>query len=152
MQTRRQTLKQGAAVAGLLAGAVMLPAPALAFNKDAFGSSEIERALKALGVSGELTESGDVGLKAPDIAENGAVVPMTVSSSIDNLKQLALVVENNPAPLVAVFDVSPEVEADFATRAKMGQSSDVYAIAITSDGKAFYTKKEVKVTLGGCGG
>ncbi|MCB2070055.1 MAG: thiosulfate oxidation carrier protein SoxY, partial [Ottowia sp.] len=67
-------------------------------------------------------------------------------------KQLVLMVEKNPSPLVAVFNVTPDIEASFATRSKMGQSSDVYAIAVTTDGKALFTKKEVKVTLGGCGG
>ena len=63
-----------------------------------------------------------------------------------------LLVEKNPSALVATFKVTPDVEANFSTRTKMGESSDVYAVAITADGKAHYTKKEVKVTLGGCGG
>ena len=63
-----------------------------------------------------------------------------------------LLVEKNPNALVAVFNVTPEVEAKFATRSKMGETSDVYAIAVTKDGKALFSKKEVKVTLGGCGG
>ena len=91
-------------------------------------------------------------LTAPDIAENGAVVPLAVASTLPNVKQLLLLVEKNPNALVAVFNVTPEVDASFATRAKMGESSDVYAVAITADGKAHYAKKEVKVTLGGCGG
>ena len=77
---------------------------------------------------------------------------MTVATTLPNVKEMLLIVEKNPAPLVALFNVSPEVEANFATRAKMGQSSDVYAVAVTTDGKALYAKKEVKVTLGGCGG
>ena len=103
-------------------------------------------------MTGALAESKDVTLTAPDIAENGAVVPMTVATTLPNVKEMLLMVEKNPSPLVAVFNVSPEVEANFATRAKMGQSSDVYAVAVTTDGKALYAKKEVKVTLGGCGG
>jgi sulfur-oxidizing protein SoxY len=63
-----------------------------------------------------------------------------------------VLVEKNPSSLVAKFDVSDAVEPSFSTRAKMGQTSDVYAVAITKDNKAFFTKKEVKVTLGGCGG
>ena len=88
----------------------------------------------------------------PDIAENGAVVPLTASTTLAGVKKVLILVEKNPAAMVALFNVTDSVEASFATRAKMGQSSDVYAVAIMADGKAFYAKKEVKVTLGGCGG
>lgn len=152
MQTRRQTLKQSAAVAGLLAGTGLFPQYALAFNKAAFDAKSLNDAIKALGGAGAPAESGSVSLTAPDIAENGAVVPLAVASTLPNVKQLLLLVEKNPNALVAVFNVTPEVDPSFATRAKMGESSDVYAVAITNDGKAHYAKKEVKVTLGGCGG
>ncbi|MEZ5605866.1 MAG: thiosulfate oxidation carrier protein SoxY [Burkholderiaceae bacterium] len=152
MQTRRETLRQGALAASVLTAGSLLSQPALAFNKAAFDGKQMADALKGLGVTGALTESKDVTLTAPDIAENGAVVPMTVATTLPNVKEMLLMVEKNPAPLVAVFKVSPEVEANFATRSKMGQSSDVYAVAVTTDGKALYAKKEVKVTLGGCGG
>ena len=152
MQTRRHTLKQGAVVAGLLAGTGLFPQYAHAFNKAAFDAKTLGDALKALGASGAPEASGSVTLTAPDIAENGAVVPLAVASTLPNVKQLLLLVEKNPNALVAVFNVTPEVDASFATRAKMGESSDVYAVAITADGKAHYAKKEVKVTLGGCGG
>ena len=152
MQTRRETLRQGALAASVLTAGSLLSQPALAFNKAAFDGKQMADAFKALGVSGSPTESKDVTLTAPDIAENGAVVPMTVATTLPNVKEMLLIVEKNPAPLVALFNVSPEVEANFATRAKMGQSSDVYAVAITADSKALYAKKEVKVTLGGCGG
>jgi sulfur-oxidizing protein SoxY len=107
--------------------------------------------LKALGV-GAPVESKDVTIGGPDIAENGAVVPLTASTTQAGVKQLLILVEKNPSTLVAQFNVTDSVEANFATRAKMGQSSDVYAVAITADGKALFAKKEVKVTLGGCGG
>ena len=152
MQTRRETLRQGALAASVLTAGSLLSQPALAFNKAAFDGKQMADAFKALGVSGSPTESKDVTLTTPDIAENGAVVPMTVATTLPNVKEMLLIVEKNPAPLVALFNVSPEVEANFATRAKMGQSSDVYAVAVTTDGKALYAKKEVKVTLGGCGG
>jgi sulfur-oxidizing protein SoxY len=106
---------------------------------------------KALGLPMP-TESKDVGLTAPDIAENGAVVPMTVQTSLSGAKKLLLLVEKNPSPLIAQFNVNPSVDANFQTRAKMGQSCDVYAVAVMDDGKTLFTKKEVKVTLGGCGG
>ncbi len=152
MQTRRQTIKQSAVVAGLLAGTGLFPQYAHAFNKAAFDAKTLGDALKALGASGAPEASGSVTLTAPDIAENGAVVPLAVASSLAGVKQLVLLVEKNPNALVAVFNVSPEVDASFATRAKMGETSDVYAVAITGDGKAHFAKKEVKVTLGGCGG
>ena len=77
---------------------------------------------------------------------------MGASTTLPGVKQMLLLVEKNPAALAALFNVTDSVEANFTTRAKMGQSSDVYAIAITNDGKALFAKKEVKVTLGGCGG
>ena len=152
MQTRRQTLKQSALVAGLLAGTGLFPQYAQAFNADAFAAKSLTDALKALGVSAAPAESADVTLTAPDIAENGAVVPFAAATSLPNVKQMLLMVEKNPNALLAVFNVTPEVQPSFSTRGKMGESSDVYAIAITDDGKALYAKKEVKVTLGGCGG
>ena len=151
MQNRRVVLKQSLAVAGLLGGTGLFPQYALAFNKSAFDAKSVADAVKAYGAAAPV-ESKDVTLTAPDIAENGAVVPMGVASTLPNLKHLLVMVEKNPNALVAKFDVSDAVDANFATRAKMGQTSDVYAVAITKDNKAFFTKKEVKVTLGGCGG
>lgn len=151
MQNRRETLKQSLAVAGLLGSTGLFPQYAHAFTKSAFDAKTVAEAVKAFG-GGAPTESKDVSLTAPDIAENGAVVPMAAASSLHGVKHILIMVEKNPSPLVAKFDVSDAVEPNFSTRAKMGQTSDVYAVAITADGKAFYTKKEVKVTLGGCGG
>ena len=151
MQNRRETLKQSLAVAGMLGATGLFPQHAFAFNRAAFDAKNIADAVKAYGASAPV-ESKDVSLTAPDIAENGAVVPMAVASTLPNLKHLLVLVEKNPNALVAKFDVSDAVEPNFATRAKMGQTSDVFAVAITKDNKAFFTKKEVKVTLGGCGG
>jgi len=151
MQSRRETLKQSAIVAGLLAATGLFPRVALAFNKAAFDAKTVADAVKAFG-GGAPTESKDVTLTAPDIAENGAVVPFGVATTLAGVKQMLILVEKNPSALVAKFDVTDAVEPNFATRAKMGQSSDVYAVAITADGKAHFAKKEVKVTLGGCGG
>jgi sulfur-oxidizing protein SoxY len=151
MQTRRQTLQRSAVVATLLATTGMFPHYALAFEKAAFDAKTIADAVKGMGGSAPV-ESKDVMLTGPDIAENGAVVPFTVSTTLPNVKRMLLLVEKNPSALIAMFNVSADIEANFATRAKMGQSSDVYAVAITNDGKAFFAKKEVKVTLGGCGG
>ncbi|MGV0958398.1 MAG: thiosulfate oxidation carrier protein SoxY [Limnohabitans sp.] len=151
MQTRRETLKQSAVVAGLLATAGFPQFAHAAFNKAAFDAKSVQDAVKAAGAA-SLAESKDVTITGPDIAENGAVVPLGVSTSLPGVKQLLVLVEKNPAALVAMFYMSDSIDANFATRAKMGQSSDVYAVAIMADGKAFFAKKEVKVTLGGCGG
>jgi sulfur-oxidizing protein SoxY len=152
MHTRRHLLKHSAVVAGLLATTGLFPRYALAaFNKAAFDAKSVPDAVKAYG-GGAPTESKDVTLTAPDIAENGAVVPFAVATTLLGVKHMLILVEKNPSALVAKFDVTDAVEPNFSTRAKMGQSSDVYAVAIMNDGKALYAKKEVKVTLGGCGG
>ncbi|MEP6791096.1 MAG: thiosulfate oxidation carrier protein SoxY [Ramlibacter sp.] len=151
MNNRRETLKHSLAVAGLLASTGLFPTQARAWTKAAFDAKNVAEAVKAFG-GGAPTESKDVTITGPDIAENGAVVPLVVATTLPGVKYLLLLVEKNPAALVAKFDVTDAVDANFSTRAKMGQSSDVYAVAITNDGKALYAKKEVKVTLGGCGG
>jgi sulfur-oxidizing protein SoxY len=139
------------AVAGLLAAAGFPQFAQAAFNKNAFEAKSIQDAVKASG-GASLSESKDVTLTAPDIAENGAVVPMGISTQLSGVKHLLLLVEKNPLALVAIFNSSEQLENNFLTRAKMGQTSDVYAVAIMADGKALWAKKEVKVTLGGCGG
>ncbi len=152
MQTRRETLKHSAIVAGLLAGTGLFPQFAMAaYNKTAFEAKSIADAVKALG--GQVpVESKDVTVGGPDIAENGAVVPLTATTALTGVKSMLILVEKNPAALVAQFDMTDAVEPNFSVRAKMGQSSDVYAVAIMNDGRALFAKKEVKVTLGGCGG
>ena len=151
MKTRREAMKQSAAVAALLATTGLFPLQARAFTKAAFEAKNVADAVKAFG-AGAPAESSGVTITGPDIAENGAVVPLAVSTTLAGVKHLLILVEKNPNALVAKFDVSDAVEPNFSTRAKMGQSSDVYAVAITNDGKALFAKKEVKVTLGGCGG
>ena len=150
MPTRRQTLKHSAVVVGLLAGTGLFPTYALAFTKGAFDAKTLPEVFKALGV-GAPVASKDVVLSGPDIAENGAAVPLTASTTLSGVKQILILVEKNPAALVALFNVTDSVEANFTIHAKMGQSSDVYAVAIMNDGKARFAKKEVRVTLGGCG-
>ena len=149
---RRDALKNSAAVFGMLMAAGLLPQAAqAAYNKNAFDAKTVADVIKAMGASAP-AESKDVTLTAPDIAENGAVVPLGAATTLAGVKQLLVLVEKNPNTMVASFDVSDAVDANFLTRAKLGQTSDVYAVAITNDGKALYAKKEVKVTLGGCGG
>ena len=151
MQTRREMIQHSAVVAGLLASAGFPQFAHAAFNKPAFDAKSIQDAVKAAG-GASLAESKDVTITGPDIAENGAVVPLGASTSLPGVKRLMIVVEKNPDPLVAVFNLTDAVDANISTRAKMGQSSDVYAVAVMADGRTLYAKKEVKVTLGGCGG
>ena len=152
MLTRRNALASTARVALLLAGLGALPRAALAaYSTAAFEAKTIPELMKALG-AGAPVESKDVTVTAPDIAENGAVVPVGVSTSLPGVKRLLLLVEKNPSVLSAAFDVNESVEPSFKTRVKMGQSSNVLAVALMADGRVLYAQKEVKVTLGGCGG
>jgi sulfur-oxidizing protein SoxY len=152
MLNRRQALIHSARVAAMLAGAGLLPAAAqAAFDAKAFEAKTMAELMAALG-GGTPAESKDVTITAPDIAENGAVVPVGASTTLPGAKRLMVLVEKNPAMLTAMFDVTDSVEPNFATRVKMGQSSNVYAVAMMNDGKVLYAVKEVKVTLGGCGG
>ena len=152
MQTRREMLVHSATVASLLAGAGLLPTAAqAAWNEAAFSAKTLADVVKALG-GGAPAESKDVTITGPDIAENGAVVPVGASTSLPGVKRLLLLVEKNPSALAASFDVTDKVDASFSTRVKMGQSSNVFAVAMMGDGKVLFAQKEIKVTLGGCGG
>lgn len=153
MADRRQFLQSGAstAVLGLAAAAGLLPAAAqAAWNKAAFDGKAMADVVKALGGTAP-TESKDVQLVAPEIAENGNVVRVGAVSSMPGTTQLAILVEKNPNVLAGVFDLPEGTDANVATNIKMGQSSNIYALAKVGD-KYFYAVKEVKVTLGGCGG
>jgi sulfur-oxidizing protein SoxY len=152
MLNRREVVAQGAKLMGLLAAAGLLPAPAqAAWNTAAFEAKSLADAMKALGLAMP-TESKEVNLSASDIAENGAVVPLVVSCSVAGAKRLMVLVEKNPAPLAAIYELSDAVDASVSTRVKMGQTSKVYAVAQKADGSLVYAQKEIKVTLGGCGG
>lgn len=152
---RREVLGHSATVASLLlASGVLAPwaqAAGVAAGKGAFDAKSMPDVLKALGF-GAPTESREVNLTAPDIAENGAVVPLSVATTLAGVKQLMLLVEKNPSVLAAVFTLTPEIEAHVSTRVKLAQSSNVYAVVVTGDNKVLFAQKEVKVTLGGCGG
>ena len=145
----------GATALGLAAAAGLMPAAASAqnapgWNKAAFETRSLSDAVNAIG-GGTPVESRDLILQAPEIAENGNVVRIGAQSNIPGTTQLAFVIEKNPFALTAVFDIPAGTEASVATNVKMGQSSNVYALAKVGD-KYFYAVKEVKVTLGGCGG
>ena len=152
MQNRREMLARSAAVAALLAAAGVLPARAqAAWNKAAFESKTVDDVIKALGIARPV-ESKDIVFTAPDIAENGAVVPIAASTALAGVKRIAFLVEKNPTTLAGVFEFTEFVETSVKTRIKMGQTSNVLAVAITADGRVLYAQKEINVTLGGCGG
>lgn len=155
MQTRRNMLSHSTTVVALLATVGMLPslvsAQAGAYNTAAFDAKTIPELMKALG-GGVPTESKDVTVTGPDIAENGAVVPVGATTALPGVKRILLLVEKNPSVMTAMFDVTDAVETNFSTRVKMGQTSNVYAVAMMADGKVLFAQKEIKVTLGGCGG
>ena len=153
---RRDALKTGGSVSllTLLAAAGWLkPGEAVAqgaWNKAAFEAKSMPDAYKAMG--GSPAQSKDIAfVSTPDIAENGAVVPIGVTSSVPKTEQIAILVEKNPNMLAATFDIPAGTEPTVTTRVKMGQSSNVYAL-VKADGKYYVAQKEVKVTLGGCGG
>lgn len=150
MPNRRETLKQSLAVAGLLGATGLFPQYAHAFNRAAFDAKSVADALKAYGASAP-AESREIVLTVPEIAENGAFVQVAAATTLANVKHLLVLVEKNPFALVAKFDVTDAIDANFTLRAKMAQTSDVYAVAITREGKALFARREVKVTLGGCG-
>jgi sulfur-oxidizing protein SoxY len=135
--------------AGLLPG--VASAQAGSFNSAAFDAKSMAEVMKALGASAP-TESKDLTIQGPDIAENGAVVPLGASTTLAGVKRMLLLVEKNPSMLSAMFDLSDAVEPAISTRVKMGQTSNVIAVAITGDGRVLFAQKEIKVTLGGCGG
>ena len=151
---RRNVLKTGAGAAlltVLAAAGIITPGMALAdWNKAAFDAKSMADTLKAIG-AGTPTDSKDVQVTGPDIAENGAVVPVGVSSTLPNVTMVAILIEKNPNALSATFNLPEGTEANVQTRVKMGQTSNVYAL-VKSDGKFFMATKEIKVTLGGCGG
>lgn len=152
MPNRRTVLARSGQVAALLAGAGLLPAQAqAAWNANAFEIKTMAELAKLMGGSAP-AETKEVTVTGPDIAENGAVVPVGASTTLAGVKKLMLLVEKNPSVLAASFDVSDAVDAAFTTRVKMGQSSNVMAVALMNDNRVLFAQKEVKVTLGGCGG
>ncbi len=121
------------------------------WNSAAFDSHSDGDALKALGSGGPTPSKDIVFFQTPEIAENGAVVPIGVTSNIPKTESIAILIEKNPNVLAAVFDIPSGTEPTIATRVKMAQTSNVHAL-VRADGKYFLATKEVKVTLGGCGG
>jgi sulfur-oxidizing protein SoxY len=160
MDRHRRTLVQsgaGATLLGVLAAAGWLkPAQgadlkAQAWNAAAFNTHSLADTMQTLG-GVEAKQSKDiVFFQTPEIAENGAVVPVGVSSSIPKTESIAILIDKNPNPLAAVFDIPAGTEPAVSTRVKMAQTANIYAL-VRADGKYYVATKEVKVTLGGCGG
>ena|SRR5688572_16826045 len=153
-QLRRKFIKlSGTAGALALAGVAGLlrqgNAFAAAWNKPAFESKAVAEALKSLGAT-SLVESKDIAITAPDIAENGAVVPVAVTSRLPNTQSISIIAEKNPFPLTSTYDING-ADAYVSVRLKIGQTSNVRAI-VKADGKFYTAFKEVKITIGGCGG
>jgi sulfur-oxidizing protein SoxY len=153
---RRDALRRGGALSllTLVAAAGWLPGSATAaetWNKGAFETHSLDETMKALGGSPPVPSKDIVFFSTPDIAENGAVVPIGITSNVPKTEAIAILVEKNPNMLAAVFDVPAGTDASLSTRIKMGQTSNVFAL-VKADGKYYVNSKEIKVTLGGCGG
>ena len=137
---------------GVVAGFVLLPLRALAARpKAAFDSTTKDDALTELYGTSATVESDRIRIKAPDIAENGAIVPITVKFDIANAEFVGIIAEHNPAPLAAAFELSEHSGGLVSTRIKMGKTSPVHAVIKAGD-TVYRATKEVKVTIGGCGG
>jgi sulfur-oxidizing protein SoxY len=150
MNQQRRILLKYSAVFGLMASAGLISvAQAQEWNKAAFEGKSLDEVFKILG-AGTPDKSGAITLNAPDIAENGAVVPVGITTTL-KAEQMAILVEKNPSSLAAQFFIPAGTEPFVTSRIKMGQTSNVYGL-VKADGKWSMAVKEVKVTLGGCGG
>ncbi len=146
---RRIFLRTGTALAILAA----LPRAVLAavWPEKAFSSPVANGALTNLFGSDQTIASDKVSLKAPEIAENGAVVPLKIKTTLDNVESISIIVEKNPRPLAASVEILPGTLPEFSSRIKMRETSDVM-VAVKTDTGVYTTSKEIKVTIGGCGG
>ena len=150
---RRSFLKGTLATGAVAVAATVLPFSAMAdWPKAAFEAKTVEDAIMALLGSPDTIVSTAITIELPEIAENGAVVPVKVSSTLPKVESITLIAEKNPIPLVAQFKFENDAVQPFiATRIKMGETSNVVAV-LKSEGKIYVARKEVKVTIGGCGG
>ena len=148
MSNRRKFLR---ATLGFAVGVVLFPLRVLAGRPEgAFGEESMDAVMKSMFQSAPM-ESGDIKVKAPEIAENGAVVPISVRYNIPGAESVSIIVENNPNPLVASFALTASSGGLVSTRIKMGKTSTVHAI-VKAGGKLYRASTDVKVTIGGCGG
>ena len=146
----RRDIMQHSAMAALVAAGLVPSLAHAAPSAATFQAKTLKDALAGLGATA-VDAAGKITIGAPDIAENGAVVPVSITTTIPNASEIYLFVEKNPFPLAASFTLPAGTEASITTRVKMGQTSNIYAV-VKADGKLFSSVKETKVTLGGCGG
>ena len=151
-QSRRDILRITSVLGMAFTAGLLKPSDVFAaeWNKTAFEAKSLEDVVKALG-GGQITVSDAIIVNGPDIAENGAVVPVTVTSKAPNTEYMAILVEKNPSALSAGFNIPAGTTPSISTRVKMGSTSNVHAL-VKADGKWLVASKEIKVTLGGCGG
>ena len=137
--------------AGLGLGALYATAPLYAaWPKDAFEAKEADALIDMLAGS-KPAPSDAITITAPDIAENGAVVPISVSTTLEDVTRISIVVEQNPLPLTSTYDLTSNSVPYVSTRVKMLKTSNVVAL-VEAGGKSYSGVREVKVTIGGCGG
>ena len=152
---RRTFLKRTLATSAVaMAGSAVVLVPksvVAAWPESAFTARDVTEALTGLVGTDASRDSEQINIKAPDIAENGAVVPVTVSTSLNNVESISIVAAENPTPLTSNFILGEGTEPFVSTRIKMAKTSDVIAV-VKADGNLYSTRKEVKVTIGGCGG
>ena len=153
---KRRTFLKGSVAVGVVGTAVsaglLTPRQVLAaWPKSAFEATTVDAALDALAGSHQLEGSDKISIRAPDIAENGAVVPVSITTSIPDVESISILAEKNASPLTASFILGQGAEGFVSTRIKMGKTSSVIAV-VKAGGKLYSTGKEVKVTIGGCGG
>ena len=151
-RTFLRALVLGSAYVATFAAGWLRPIQLLAaeWNKAAFETKILAEALKDVGAT-SATESDQIVLKAPEIAENGAIVPVEITSRIPGTQSIYIIADKNPQPLVAIFDITAGMEPFISTRIKMGESSKV-RVLVKAAGKFYVATQEVKVTIGGCGG
>ncbi len=156
MDILRRTLLKGAGASSVLlaalAAGMLKPRQVLAaeWNRSAFDAKDLLSAMKAIDASGA-GESRDLLLKVPDIAENGALVPVDITSNIPNTTSIAILVEKNPNPLAAYLDLANGAMPEISVRLKFAQTS-IIKVVVKADGKSYSAQREVKVTVGGCDG
>lgn len=155
IEPRRKFLQQAAVIgASTMAATAGLLTPKVGFAQwlaQHFTQGELDETLKRLYRDRELIETDRITLKLPRIAENGAVVPITVSTDLIDVESIAILVEKNPVPLAVTFKLSPAVDPVVSARLKMAETCDVIAIVKAGDG-LYSHRQKVKVTIGGCGG
>lgn len=157
-QSRRQTLQVAGGAGlyaalgaiGLVSSGVVSAQAADARAGAAFQAKTLPDALRAIGAT-EPADSRDIVIDAPDVAENGAVVPISIRSNLPGTETIALLVEKNPQPLASLYEVLPGLEPEIGNRIKMNETSDVYVV-VRAGGRYYMARREVKVILGGCTG